>query len=170
MVFAKPRPFIPRYLRKEVTERITYDGNIAVPLAEEELAEIVSFFQKEGVEAVAVCFINSYANDIHEKKTVEIIRKLWPDVFVTSSVEVTKEWREYERTSAVTLNSYVMPIASSYIDNLDRRLNEIGCHSKEYIMQSNGGTTTFEQAKQTPVWLPEDYRRIILITMSIWKR
>ena len=155
MVFAKPRPFIPRYLRKEVTERITYDGNIAVPLAEEELAEIVSFFQKEGVEAVAVCFINSYANDTHEKKTVEIIRKLWPDVFVTSSAEVTKEWREYERTSTVTLNSYVMPVASSYIDNLDRRLNEIGCHSKEYIMQSNGGTTTFEQAKQTPINMVE---------------
>lgn len=155
MVFAKPRPFIPRYLRKEVTERITYDGKIATPLAEEELPELVKFFQKEGVEAVAVCFINSYANDTHERRTVEEIRKLWPDVFVTSSAEVTKEWREYERTSTVTLNSYVMPVASSYIDNLDRRLNEIGCHSKEYIMQSNGGTTTFEQAKQTPINMVE---------------
>ena len=79
---------------------------------------------------------------------MELIQKLWPEVFVTSSIEVTKEWREYERTSTIALNSYVMPVASSYIDNLDRRLKEAGCHAKEYIMQSNGGTTTFEQAKQ----------------------
>ena len=86
---------------------------------------------------------------------MELIRKLWPEVFVTSSIEVTKEWREYERTSTIALNSYVMPVASSYIDNLDRRLKEAGCHAKEYIMQSNGGTTTFEQAKQTPINMVE---------------
>lgn len=155
MVFAKPRPFIPRYLRKEMTERIGYDGAVVTPLEEEELPRILEYFRKEGVEAIAVCFINSYANDVHEKRTVEAIRRLWPEVFVTSSVEVTKEWREYERTSTVALNSYVMPVASSYIDNLDRRLGEIGCRAKEYIMQSNGGTTTFEQAKQTPINMVE---------------
>ena len=148
MVFAKPRPFIPRYLRKEVEERVSFDGKIVTPLN-------VEYFKKEKVEAIAVCYINSYANDEHEKRTVELIRKLWPEVFVTSSIEVTKEWREYERTSTIALNSYVMPVASSYIDNLDRRLKEAGCHAKEYIMQSNGGTTTFEQAKQTPINMVE---------------
>lgn len=151
MVFAKPRPFIPRYLRKEVEERVSFDGKVVTPLNEEDIKAAVEYFKKEKVEAIAVCYINSYANDEHEKRTVELIRKLWPEVFVTSSIEVTKEWREYERTSTIALNSYVMPVASSYIDNLDRRLKEAGCHAKEYIMQSNGGTTTFEQAKQTPI-------------------
>ena len=155
MVFAKPRPFIPRCLRKEVEERVSFDGKIVTPLNEDDIRTAVEYFKKEKVEAIAVCYINSYANDEHEKRTVELIRKLWPEVFVTSSIEVTKEWREYERTSTIALNSYVMPVASSYIDNLDRRLKEAGCHAKEYIMQSNGGTTTFEQAKQTPINLVE---------------
>lgn len=155
MVFAKPRPFIPRYLRKEVEERVSFDGKVVTPLNEEDIKAAVEYFKKEKVEAIAVCYINSYANDEHEKRTVELIRKLWPEVFVTSSIEVTKEWREYERTSTIALNSYVMPVASSYIDNLDRRLKETGCHAKEYIMQSNGGTTTFEQAKQTPINMVE---------------
>ena len=155
MVFAKPRPFIPRYLRKEVEERVSFDGKIVTPLNEDDIRTAVEYFKKEKVEAIAVCYINSYANDEHEKRTVELIRKLWPEVFVTSSIEVTKEWREYERTSTIALNSYVMPVASSYIDNLDRRLKEAGYHAKEYIMQSNGGTTTFEQAKQTPINMVE---------------
>ena len=155
MVFAKPRPFIPRYLRKEVEERVSFDGKVVTPLNEEDIKAAVEYFKKEKVEAIAVCYINSYANDEHEKRTVELIRKLWPEVFVTSSIEVTKEWREYERTSTIALNSYVMPVASSYIDNLDRRLKEAGCHAKEYIIHSNGGTTTFEQAKQTPINMVE---------------
>lgn len=155
MVFAKPRPFIPRYLRKEVTERVAYDGTVLTPLVEEDIKAAVEYFRKEGVEAIAVCYINSYANDAHEKRTVEVIKELWPEVFVTSSIEVIKEWREYERTSTIALNSYVMPVASSYVDHLDSRLKEIGCHAKEYIMQSNGGTTTFEQAKQTPINMVE---------------
>lgn len=155
MVFAKPRPFIPRYLRKEVRGRVNFEGKILTELEEEDIRAAVEFFKKEEAEAIAVCYINSYANDIHERRTVELIRELWPEVFVTSSVEVTREWREYERTSTVALNSYVMPVASSYIDRLDGRIKEIGCDAKEYIMQSNGGTTTFEQAKRTPINMVE---------------
>ena len=155
MVFAKPRPFIPRYLRKEVRGRVNFEGKILTELEEEDIRAAVEFFKKEEVEAIAVCYINSYANDIHERRTVELIRELWPEVFVTSSVEVTREWREDERTSTAALNSYVMPVAASYIDRLDGRIKEIGCDAKEYIMQSNGGTTTFEQAKRTPINMVE---------------
>lgn len=155
LVFAKPRPFIPRYLRTEVTERVAYDGSIITPLNKEEVKEVLEYLKKEEVDAIAVCFINSYANDTHEIETVKLIKELWPEIFVTSSAEVTKEWREYERTSTVSLNSYVMPIASSYINNLDKELNKIGLESKKYIMQSNGGTTTFEQAKKTPINMVE---------------
>lgn len=76
-------------------------------------------------------------------------------MFVTSSIEVTKEWREYERTSTVALNSYVMPVAASYLNHLESRLDEIGCAGERYIMQSNGGTTTFAQARRTPINMVE---------------
>jgi N-methylhydantoinase A len=134
---------------------VSFEGKILTDLEEADIREAVEYFKKEEVEAIAVCYINSYANDIHERRTVELIKELWPEVFVTSSVEVTREWREYERTSTVALNSYVMPVASSYVDRLDSRIKEIGCDAKEYIMQSNGGTTTFEQAKQTPINMVE---------------
>lgn len=125
------------------------------PLCERDVEEAVAFFKAEGVEAVAVCYINSYANDAHERQTVALVKKLWPEVFVTSSIEVTKEWREYERTSTVALNSYVMPVAASYLNHLESRLDEIGCAGERYIMQSNGGTTTFAQARRTPINMVE---------------
>lgn len=155
LVFAKPRPFIPRYLRREVAERVAFDGSVLTPLCERDVEEAVAFFKAEGVEAVAVCYINSYANDAHERQTVALVKKLWPEVFVTSSIEVTKEWREYERTSTVALNSYVMPVAASYLNHLESRLDEIGCTGERYIMQSNGGTTTFAQARRTPINMVE---------------
>lgn len=155
LVFKKPAPFIPRYLRLEVEERISHDGEIIKELCLEDIKEAVEYLKKEKVDSIAICYLNSYANDSHELKTVEYIKSLWPEVFVASSVEVTKEWREYERTSTSTLNAYVKPIASSYMEKLEGRLNEIGLNGKKYIMQSNGGTTTFEQAKKTPINMVE---------------
>ncbi len=151
MVFEKPAPFVPRYLRREVTERLAYNGEVIVPLERRDIEEAVAYFKKEGVEAIAVCYINSYANEAHERETVKIVRELWPEVYVSPSVDITREWREYERTSTAVLNAYVMPAASSYIDRLDARLSEAGVKGSRYIMQSNGGTTTFEQSKIVPV-------------------
>ena len=151
LVFEKPEPFVPRYLRREVTERISYKGEVLTPLNEEDIAKAVEYLKKEQVEAIAVCYINSYANEDHERKTVAKIKELWPEVYVCPSVDITKEWREYERTSTAVLNAYVMPVASSYIDRLGQRLTETGISGNRYIMQSNGGTTTFEQAKLTPI-------------------
>ena len=151
MVFEKPEPFVPRYLRREVEERMAYNGEVVVPLNKDDIKAAVDYFRKEGVEAIAVCYINSYANEAHERETAEIVRELWPEVYVSPSVDITREWREYERTSTAVLNAYVMPAASSYIDRLDGRLSEAGVEGSRYIMQSNGGTTTFEQSKITPV-------------------
>ena len=151
MVFEKPVPFIPRYLRREVEERVAYDGKVITPLNRKNIQKAVEYFKKERVESIAVCYINLYANEFHERETVEYVKKLWPDVFVCPSVDIIKEWREYERTSTVALNAYVMPVASSYINNLNFRWSEAGVKGSRYIMQSNGGTTTFEQAKSTPV-------------------
>ncbi|BBW98819.1 hydantoinase/oxoprolinase family protein [Geobacillus icigianus] len=153
--YRKPAPFVPRYLRLEVSERLNYKGEVITELATDEVRAAVEQLRKEGVEAIAVSFLHAYANPVHEKLAVEIIKELWPEVSVTASYEVTREWREYERTSTAVLNSYVKPIASSYIDKLDKRLREIGVNGNKYIMQSNSGTTTFEQSKETPINMVE---------------
>ncbi|WP_257349827.1 hydantoinase/oxoprolinase family protein [Pseudalkalibacillus decolorationis] len=153
--YQKPTPFVERYLRFEVEERLNYKGEVMTSLNEEQIKEALSFFKKEKVEAIAVSYLHSYVNPIHEQKTVELIQQLWPEVAVTASHEVTKEWREYERSSTTVFNSYVKPIAASYIDNLSIKLHEHSVNGNNYIMQSNGGTTTFEQAKQTPINMVE---------------
>ena len=155
LVFAKPKPFIPRYLRAEVDERVGWDGKILRPLSVADVEAAVGRFRKEGVEAIAICFINSYANGANEAEAKRLVAELWPGVFVTASIDVTKEWREYERGSTVALNAYVMPVASSYVDRLESRLAGLGCGGKKYIMQSNGGITTFASAKQTPINMVE---------------
>lgn len=151
LVFEKPAPFVPRYLRREVTERISYRGEVLTPLCDADIEAAVEYLKKEQVQAIAVCYINSYANEQHERETVAKIQALWPEVYVCPSVDITKEWREYERTSTAVLNAYVMPVASSYIDRLGQRLTDTGISGNRYIMQSNGGTTTFDQAKLTPI-------------------
>ncbi len=154
--YQKPAPFIPRYLRREVEERLNYKGEVVTPLNTEQIKDIIEYFKKENVEAIAVAYLHAYANPAHEQKTVEIIKELWPEVAVTASHEVTKEWREYERFNTCALNSYVKPIASRYVDKLEAKLTEIGADKcYKYIMQSNGGTTTFEQSKVTPINMVE---------------
>ncbi|MDL2293123.1 hydantoinase/oxoprolinase family protein [Ruminococcaceae bacterium OttesenSCG-928-D13] len=153
--FEKSQPFVPRYLRREVEERMDYMGGVVTPLNEADVAKWVEYFKKEGVEAVAVVYLHSYRNEAHERQTVELIKKLWPEVFVTASYEVTREWREYERTSTTVLNSYIKPVASTYVDKLGGELEAIGIGCPKYIMQSNGGTTTFAQAKETPINMVE---------------
>jgi N-methylhydantoinase A len=153
--YTKPKPFVPRYLREEVTERVNYKGEILTPLDEGEVRRVVEQLRKEGVEAIAVCFLHSYSNPEHETRCGKLIRELWPEVSVTLSHEVTKEWREYERTSTTVLNSYVKPIAGRYLDLLEQRLRREGVPGSLYLMQSNGGTATFAAAKRSPIAVVE---------------
>jgi len=153
--YQKPIPFVPRYLRMEVGERMNYKGEVLHSLAEEEVKAIVEELKSQGVQAIAVAFLHAYANPAHEKLAVKIIKREWPEVEVTASHEVTNEWREYERVSTAVLNAYVKPIAASYIDRLDNHLSSIQVEGNNYIMQSNSGTTTFAQAKETPINMVE---------------
>lgn len=153
--FKKPVPFVPRRLRLEVEERTDYRGNELVPLNREDVKRCLEAFRREGVTAVAVVYLHSYVNPAHEQETVRLIRELWPQVSVTASYEISREWREYERTNTTVLNSYVKPVAAAYINNLYRELNGIGLSCPKYIMQSNGGTTTFAKAKETPINMVE---------------
>lgn len=153
--YKKPTPFVPRYLRQEVPERLNYKGEVIQELEKDRVKEIIEYFKKEQVEAIAVSYLHAYSNPVHEIETVQLIKELWPEVAVTASYEVTREWREYERTSTTVLNSYVKPIASTYIERLEKELSKTINSSNKYIMQSNGGTTTFEQSKKTPINMVE---------------
>lgn len=149
--FQKSVPLIPRYLRREVDERMSYLGEELTPLNVEDVKKWIAYFRKEGVESIAVVYLNSYRNDRHERETVELIRTLWPEVYVTGSYEITNEWREYERTSTAALNAFVRPVAADYVNKLAGELKALGIVCPKFIMQSNGGSTTFEQAKVTPI-------------------
>ncbi|MER2088393.1 MAG: hydantoinase/oxoprolinase family protein [Sporosarcina sp.] len=153
--YKKPTPFVERYLRLEVDERLNYKGEVLSPLKRKDIEACVEHFKKEGVEAIAVSYLHSYVNPSHEQSTVKIIKELWPEVHVTASSDITKEWREYERTNTTVLNAYVQPIATKYIDKLDNQLRESIEIDQSYIMQSNGGTTKFENAKAAPINMVE---------------
>lgn len=153
--YKKPTPIVERHLRQEVSERLNYKGEIESPLNLSEVDEILDYFKKEGVEAIAISLLHSYKNSAHEEKIAEHIKTQWPEVHVTTSSELSKEWREYERTSTAVLNAYVKPIANEYLNNLEENLKSKGSSDRNYIMQSNGGTSTFDVARTTPINMVE---------------
>src|SRR5699024_7033646 len=102
----KPTPFIERYLRQEVDERMNYKGYVLKELNSHDIEEIVAYFKKENVEAIAIAYLHAYVNPKHEIETAQRIKELWPEVDVSTSHEVIKEWREYERTNTTALNAY----------------------------------------------------------------
>ena len=156
MSYTKPKPFVPRYLRREVHERVNYKGEELVPLNEADVRQAVEKILAEGAQAIAVCFLHSYANPSHEVECGEIVNQLAPDIPLTLSHQITQEWREYERTSTAVLNSYVHPIARVYLDHLERDLATMGMDRRVlHVMQSNGGSATFDSGKRFPINLVE---------------
>jgi N-methylhydantoinase A len=156
LLYEKPEPFVPRRLRLEVTERVTYKGEVLVPLEENEVRGAVTEAQRHGAQAIAICFLHSYANQAHEARAAQIVREAWPEAAVTASHELTNEWREYDRTSTAVLDAYVKPVAAQYLSRLAERLGQAGIdHDARYAMRSNGGISRFEVVAQTPINLVE---------------
>jgi len=153
--FKKEEPFVERYLRQEVEERINYLGEIVSPLDMSKVDDLVQYFLSEGVESIAICLLHAYKNPVHEKALSHFIKQKYPDLEVITSHEVTREWREYERTSSTVLSAYVKPIATKYLNNLTSNLSKLGYNHSLYIMQSNGGITTVEDVKANPITLIE---------------
>ncbi|UCC87808.1 MAG: hydantoinase/oxoprolinase family protein [Anaerolineales bacterium] len=153
--YRKPEPFVPRYLRRTMRGRINYRGIETTPLDLTGLPAILDDFKAEGVEAVAICFLNSYANPAHEEATLARVQELWPDVSVVASHQITREWREYERTNTAVLSAYVQPVAHLYLDHLTSALYEAGMRCTPYIMQSNCGVDTVKSARQIPITMVE---------------
>lgn len=156
LTYRKPEPFVPRYLRLEVPERVNYKGDVLVPLDEAKLIQAVRQLMAEGVEAIAICFLHSYANPKHEQRAAELARREAPGMSVTASFEVTREWREYERTNTIVLNAYVQPATTHYLTNLEHELTRRGLSATAlHVMQSNGGIVGFGKAKRTPIRMIE---------------
>jgi N-methylhydantoinase A len=151
----KPEPLIPRPLRIGIKERLSASGDVLVPIDLDEVEAIVSNLNDQGVESVAIAFLHSFKNPIHEQAARERINKVAPDMFVSVSSEVSPEMREYERFSTTTMNAYLQPKVAGYLRNLERSFVENGLHCPVYLMLSNGGLTDIETAIRYPVRLVE---------------
>lgn len=154
-MFRKPRPFVERQFRREVDERANYRGEILKPLDPRQLDAIVADFKQAGIEAVAICFLHAYVAPENERIAIERVRELWPEVSVVASHQITREWREYERTSTTALTAYVHPAANRYMRRLAGRLAEAGFRGSPYIMQSNGGIETVAATAENPIAMVE---------------
>ena len=141
-----PHPIVPRRRRLGVTERIDAAGNIVKPLAEEEVRAAVQRLAAMEVEAIAVCYLFSFLNPVHELRTREIIRETLPDVYVALSSEVLPQVREFERLSTTLVDAYVTPRLRRYLQRLESELRERGFRGEIFIMQGNGGVVDVEQA------------------------
>lgn len=136
--FKKHVPLIARERRFEVTERMTASGDVLIELNEDEVRSLAAELNHQ-VKSAAVVLLHSYKNPDNERKIKEIFKEVSPDLFVTTSHEISREYREYERTSTTAANAYVGPIVSSYLERLEKRLQNDGFKGSLLIMQSNGG-------------------------------
>ncbi len=137
--YTHPEPLVPRRLTYEVDERLNAKGEEVTPLDEAGLKAIIPELREAGIQSVAICFLHSYINPVHEEQAAEILRREAPDLFVTASYEICREWREYERTSTTVINAYVSPILRNYLVQLMGTMKDRGFDKKAFLMQSNGG-------------------------------
>ncbi|MDB4092024.1 hydantoinase/oxoprolinase family protein [bacterium] len=153
--YEKPEPFVPRYLRAEVPGRMTYQGAEREPLDLSGLPAVLDGFKAEGVQAVAICLLHSYANTTHEVAVLAEITRLWPEISTVASHQITREWREYERTNTAVLSAYVQPVAARYLGKLDEGLKSQGLSQSPYIMQSNCGVDSLAATSAVPITMVE---------------
>ncbi len=144
--YTNVEPLVPRYLRYPVEERLDYKGDVLTEIKEADVSAAVELFQDEDVEAIAICFMNSFANGSHETVAAKIFTEKMPDAYLTVSSEFLPSIRFYDRISTTVLNSYVGPILRSYLRSLIQKLKDIGYDGVLLIMQSNGGVVSPESA------------------------
>ena len=155
LFFRKHRPLVPRDLIFEVPERMLADGTVERPLDEDAARDIARRLKVLGVEAVAILFLHSYRTPEHEMRMRDILREELPGIFITASHELSREYREYERTSTVAANAYVGPMVSQYLTSLEHRLEADRFRGTLMVMQSSGGLCDVELARQQCVQMME---------------
>jgi N-methylhydantoinase A len=147
LFFQKHVPLIERALRFEVHERMLADGEVDMPLDEAEIAFLGRDLERLGIEAVAILFLNCYANADHEKRAKAILEKNHPWLFVSASHELSQEYREFERSSTVAANAYIGPKVRRYIGEIDAHMRKAGFAGSFLIVQSTGGLYAADQAQ-----------------------
>lgn len=135
----KIEPLVPRHLRFEVNERMGAGGEVVRAIADDDILALARKLVAAGVEAVAISYINAYANPAHEERTAEMLRAILPAVYIVRSSAVAPHFREYERTSTTTISGYVGPKVAHYLDRFAGRFGEKGFGGGIYVMGSNGG-------------------------------
>ena len=146
----RPKALVPRSLCFEVDERTLFDGTVWRAVRPEEIDGLGGAFSAHGIEAVAVCYLHSYANDRNERVTKERLAKAAPELVISTSAEVVPEYREYERFATTVLNAYVAPRVGKYLTSLRSKLAAAGYGKPVAIMTSNGGTLPVETVVEFP--------------------
>jgi len=148
-----PEPFVDRYLRVGVRERIWSDGSIVSPLHEDDVRAAAAHFRRHDVKTIAVALLWSIVNPDHERRVAEILREELPDAYVVCSADVLPEIREWERTSAAVLSAYLLPAIDGYLRRLEAALHEEGLTGAPLIMQLNGGCAPIDEILRRPVYV-----------------
>ena len=151
----KPPPLVRRRCRTEVSERIDYLGNVITPLDLRSVERAVETVLAEGVEAIAVCLLNAYANPVHEQAVREVIAAAAPTMPVYLSSDVLPEIKEYERTSTTVVNAYIAPVVEQYLHSLEAVLERLAIDAPFLVMQSNGGAMGAHAAAEKPIHIIE---------------
>jgi N-methylhydantoinase A len=146
-----PLPLVPRYLRLDVRERVGANGEVVVPLDEDSARQAVKALRDQAVESMAICFLFSFRNPVHEERVKEICEEVFPEATVSISSEIAPEFREFERTSTTVINAYLTPVVERYLDNLEGQLLSRYGDVDLRIMQASGGSMTTEMAKHRAV-------------------
>lgn len=168
--FERPKPLIDGHLRFTVNERVNSKGEVLKPVDEEEVKSVARQLREEKVQTVAVVFLHSYANPVHEKRVKEIVSCELPETIIVASYEVDPAYREYERMSTTVVNSLLIPVVSLYLERIRERLGYLEIKAPLYIMQSNGGLASVETATRLPVATIESGPATGVIAAAYWSR
>src|SRR4051794_33044779 len=148
---SKPAPIVPKKLIRGVSERVDCFGEVVVSLNESEAERAIQELLKEGVQAIAICFLWSFRNPLHENRVKAMVQKIAPEVFVTTSIDIAPKWGEDERVKATALNAYLGPVMGGYLERLDSSLKKLGYQHGLQITQCGGGTVPVARAGEAPL-------------------
>jgi N-methylhydantoinase A len=148
-------PLVERRLRAEIGARMDAHGAEIAAVDAREVIDAVGRLTGQGVESLAVCLLHAYASDVHERQVRDILADAFPKLEITLSSEVAPVVREFERMSTTAANAYIKPLASRYLDNLQRRLRDLGLRAEILMMLSNGGLSHLGEARRVPIELLE---------------
>ncbi|MEI3605110.1 hydantoinase/oxoprolinase family protein [Pseudogracilibacillus sp. SE30717A] len=147
----KPEPMISGELRFEVEERLYSNGTVRTPINRKQLGKIIEEIKSKGIKSIAVCFLFSFNNPIHEQIAVEEIKKLYPSAYVSASHQIVPEFREYPRLTTTTMNAYLGPVMQTYMENFRASVKKENIPVEPYITQSNGGIISIQESVSSPV-------------------